>query len=134
MKIYRLVSRRFEPVTQTPNRRFTPEERNILSRVLVTTDGVLDWMIRFTDILYTELGTTGNYSAIADLHTLELTVTYALGFSVFTSRILATDFSQFHCKFKSHMKSSSHRLIPFLPFLLNHLRLPYLELDPILHN
>jgi hypothetical protein len=31
------------------------------------------------------------YSAIADLHTLQFTVTHALGFSVFTSRILATD-------------------------------------------
>jgi hypothetical protein len=29
--------------------------------------------------------------AIADLHTLEFTVTHALEFSVFTSRILATD-------------------------------------------
>jgi hypothetical protein len=32
------------------------------------------------------------YSAIADLHTLQFTVTHALEFSVFTSRILATDF------------------------------------------
>jgi hypothetical protein len=32
------------------------------------------------------------YSAIADLHTLQFAVTHALGFSVFTSRILATDF------------------------------------------
>jgi hypothetical protein len=31
------------------------------------------------------------YSAIADLHTFQLTVAQALGFSVFTSRILATD-------------------------------------------
>jgi hypothetical protein len=30
------------------------------------------------------------------------------------------------------MKSSCHRLIPFLPFLLTHLRLSSLELDPIL--
>jgi hypothetical protein len=52
---------------------------------------VLDWMIRFIDTLYTPLGTTGNYSATADLHTLQFTVTHALGFSLFTSRILATD-------------------------------------------
>jgi hypothetical protein len=32
------------------------------------------------------------YSAIADLHTLHFTVTSALGFSVFTNRIMATDF------------------------------------------
>jgi hypothetical protein len=30
------------------------------------------------------------YSALADLHTLQFTVIYALGFSVFTSRILTT--------------------------------------------
>jgi hypothetical protein len=35
------------------------------------------------------LGTTGNYSAIADLHTLQFTVTHALGFLVFTSRSLS---------------------------------------------
>jgi hypothetical protein len=49
-------------------------------------------MIGFIDALYTPLGTTGNYSSCADLHTLKFTVTHALGFSVFTSRILATDF------------------------------------------
>jgi hypothetical protein len=32
------------------------------------------------------------YRGIADLHTLQFTVTHALGFSVFTSRILVTDF------------------------------------------
>jgi hypothetical protein len=31
------------------------------------------------------------YIATAGLHTLQFTVTHALGFSVFTSRILATD-------------------------------------------
>jgi hypothetical protein len=91
-------------------------------------------MIGFIDILYTQLWTTGNYSAIADLHTWQLTVIHALGFSVFSSRILATDLSQSHCKFKSHMKSFLHCLIPNLSFLLNHLRLPSPELDPILHN
>jgi hypothetical protein len=40
---------------------------------------------------HTVLWTTDNYSAIADLHTSQFTVTHALGFSVFTSRILATD-------------------------------------------
>jgi hypothetical protein len=48
-------------------------------------------MIGFIDTLYTPLGNTRNYSAIADLHTLQFTVTQALGYSVFTSRILATD-------------------------------------------
>jgi hypothetical protein len=67
---------------------------------------VLDWRIRFIDTLYTELGTTGKYSAIAHLRTLHFTVTHALGFSVFTSRILPTDLSQSHCHFKSHTKCS----------------------------
>jgi hypothetical protein len=49
------------------------------------------WLIGFIDTLYTPLGTTGNYSAIHDLYILEFTFVLALGFSVFTSRILATD-------------------------------------------
>jgi hypothetical protein len=49
---------------------------------------VLDWMIGFIDTLNTQLGATGNYSALADLHT----VAHALAFSVFTIRFLATDF------------------------------------------
>jgi hypothetical protein len=84
------------------------------------------------DTLCTVLGTTGNYSTIADLHTLQLTVTHALGFSVFTSRILATDLWQSHCNFNSHMKSPFHSLIPLFLFLLYRLRLPSPVLDPIL--
>jgi hypothetical protein len=80
-------------------------------------------MIGFIDTLYTPLGTTGNYSAIADLHALQFTVTYALGFSlglsVFTSCIPVTDLQQSHCHFKSHMKSSFHSLLPFLPLFCN---------------
>jgi hypothetical protein len=34
---------------------------------------VLDWIIGFIDILYTPLGTKDNYSANADLHTLDFT-------------------------------------------------------------
>jgi hypothetical protein len=48
-------------------------------------------MIGFIDTLYTPLRTIGIYSTIDDLHTLQFTVTHALGFSVFTSRILAMD-------------------------------------------
>jgi hypothetical protein len=76
-------------------------------------------MIGCIDALPTKLGTTGNYSAIADLHTLQFTVTHALGFSVFTSHILTTDLLQSQCNFKSHMKSSFHSLIPFLPLFCN---------------
>jgi hypothetical protein len=50
-------------------------------------------MIGFIDTLYTQLETTGNYNSIADLHTSQFTVTHALGFSIFTSRNLATELS-----------------------------------------
>jgi hypothetical protein len=49
-------------------------------------------MIGFIDTLYIQLETTGNYSAIAYLHTLQFIVTHALEFLVFISHILATDF------------------------------------------
>jgi hypothetical protein len=82
-------------------------------------------MIGIIDTLFTQFGTTGNYRAIADLHTLQFVVAHALGFSVFPSRILATVIA-------AHMKSSLYSLIPFLTFLLNFLRLPFQELDPVL--
>jgi hypothetical protein len=58
---------------------------------------VLDWMIGFiAPITFTQFGTTGNYSAIVILHTVQFTVAHALGFSVFTSHILAMELSQSH--------------------------------------
>jgi hypothetical protein len=57
------------------------------------------------------------YSAIAILHTFQFTAAHALRFTVFTSRILATDLSQSHFNFKSHMMSSFHTLTPFFPLL-----------------
>jgi hypothetical protein len=59
---------------------------------------------------------TGNYIVIAILHTFQFTTEHALGFSVFTSRIPATDLPQSHCNYKSHVRSSCHGLIPFLLF------------------
>jgi hypothetical protein len=52
---------------------------------------VLDWMIGFIDALFTQLETTGSYSAIAGLHTLQFIVTHTSGLSVFNSHILAAD-------------------------------------------
>jgi hypothetical protein len=52
---------------------------------------VIDWKIGFIDHLYAPLGTTGNYSAIADLDTLEITTALPKPFPaccVFTNRSL----------------------------------------------
>jgi hypothetical protein len=73
-------------------------------------DGVLDWMIR----------------------TFPFTASHTLGFSVFSSRILATDLPQSHTATSNHTWSFLGSLISFLPFLLNRLRLPSSEVDPIL--
>jgi hypothetical protein len=68
----------------------------ILSRVCVTTDGVLDWWTDLLTTTYTHdsrLGTTSNYSAIAHLHNSHITTAPAKPFpacSAFTSRSLAT--------------------------------------------
>jgi hypothetical protein len=66
------------------------------------------------------------YSDIAIPHTFYFPVTHThththtLRFSVFTSRILATDISQSRRNFKSHLKSYFHILIPFLPLFCNY--------------
>jgi hypothetical protein len=44
---------------------------------------------------------------------------HALGFAVFTSRVLATELQLSHCHLKSHMKPSFRPLIPFLPLFCN---------------
>jgi hypothetical protein len=49
-------------------------------------------MIGFIDTLCTHIELQEITGTIADLHTSQFTVTHALGFTVFTSRILATDF------------------------------------------
>jgi hypothetical protein len=48
-------------------------------------------MIGFISTLVTIYVNYSQYSDIADLHTLQFTVSHALGFSDFTSRLLATD-------------------------------------------
>jgi hypothetical protein len=51
----------------------------------------LDWMIGFIAPYAFTTRDYRQHSALGDLHTLMFTVIHALGFSVFTSRILATD-------------------------------------------
>jgi hypothetical protein len=75
--------------------------------------GLDDW-IYCTLYIHTVLDYR-QYSAIGILHTSQFAVAHTLGFSVFTSHILAMDLSQSHCHFNSHTKSSWHSLIPFLP-------------------
>jgi hypothetical protein len=87
-------------------------------------------MIGFLDTLRTPLGITGNYSTTAILHPLQFAVSHALGFSDFTSRILATGLWQSHCHFKSHMKHSFPSLIPFLSIFCN---CQFRRLDSILN-
>jgi hypothetical protein len=66
-----------------------------------------------------------HYSAIVDLYTFQFTITHALGFSVFTSRILVTDLN-------TGNSTSSHYEV-FLPFLVQSpLTADSPELDPIL--
>jgi hypothetical protein len=113
---------------------FDHTELFILSRVGVTYkagSGLDDWI--YWHFIYSTRDYR-QYSAIADLHTLQLTVTHATGIPVFTSHILATDLWPSHWNFKSHMKSTFHSLIPFLPFLLIHLRLSSPKLNPIHGN
>jgi hypothetical protein len=66
--------------------------RSVTSRDLLVTYKTGFW-IGWLDLLtsYTHNSGLLQYSAITDLHTLQFTVTHALGFSVFTNRILATD-------------------------------------------
>jgi hypothetical protein len=107
---------------------------HVYGAIPVTNIWDLVWMFGFIDTLFTQLDTTGSYSATAHLHTLHFTVTHPLCSPVFTSRIVVKYLEQSHCNFKSRMKSSCHSLVHFLPFLLNHLGLPSSGLDQVLDN
>jgi hypothetical protein len=85
----------------------------IMSRVLVTYRR--GFLIRRLDLLYLTPSHTGtaNNTELSLFCTLSISPLHALGFSVFTSRILATDLSQSRSQFKLHMESYFHNLIPF---------------------
>jgi hypothetical protein len=95
---------------------------------VVTIDGVLDWVIGFIDILYTQFLTAGNITLSpiytiyrSQLHTDQCSQSSLVisGQRIYNSLTVTT----------AHKKYSFHRLIPFLPFLLNHFRLPTLETE-----
>jgi hypothetical protein len=74
--------------------------------------GFVDWI--YCTLCIHTVRDYRQYSATAILLTFQFTFAHTLGFSVITSRILATGISQSQCSFKSHVKSSCHNLIPFL--------------------
>jgi hypothetical protein len=67
-------------------------------------------MIEFIRTSFTISLNYNQYSAIADLHSLQFTVEHALGFSVSTSRLLATDLN-------TETSTSNHYEV-FVPFLV----------------
>jgi hypothetical protein len=67
-------------------------------------------MIGFIGISVTVSLNYNQYSAIADVHNLQFTVTHALGFSIFTSCLLAMDLN-------TQTSTSDHYEV-FLPFLV----------------
>jgi hypothetical protein len=78
--------------------------------------GLDDWIDTYT---FAQFRTTGNYSAIAILHTSQLTIAHALEFSVFASRTLTTDLWQ-ELSLQISVKYSCH-------FLFSHLGMPTLQ-------
>jgi hypothetical protein len=70
-------------------------------------------MIGFTSTSVSSPLNRTQYSAIADLHTFQFNVAHALGFSVSTSRLLATDFNT--------ETYTSYQYEAFLPFLVQSL-------------
>jgi hypothetical protein len=70
------------------------------------------------DWIYWHLIHTHN-SRLQAIQRFRYSTHFALRFTVFTNRILATDLHLSHYHFKSLAKSSLHRLIPFLPLFCN---------------
>jgi hypothetical protein len=74
------------------------------------------WFISSLVAIFLDHIQYSQYSAIADLHTFQFTVAHAIGFSVFTSRILITDLNtgiitahwMTHFKYHTEIKSSNH--------------------------
>jgi hypothetical protein len=70
---------------------------NNIVTCITTIDGVwIGWLDLLTHYA-NQRRTYKQWSAIADLHNLQFTVTHAKRFSVFTNRILVTELKQSHC-------------------------------------
>jgi hypothetical protein len=74
-----------------PGRRGGKPATNRLSNGAVQNNGLIDRMIGFISNSATTFLNYSQYSDNADLNTIQFTVAHALGFSIFTSRFLATD-------------------------------------------
>jgi hypothetical protein len=67
---------------------------NILWRFRVTVDGILDWRIDLLAHTHHSLVAAGNYNAVANPHTLQITAAHAKSSQfAFTSRFLVADLS-----------------------------------------
>jgi hypothetical protein len=90
-------------------------------------------MIAFIYPLYTPLRTTRNYSVIGNLYALQITAAALSMSSLLSSPVVS--WQRIYNSLTvttAHTKSSLHSLIPFLPLLLNHFRLPSQETPPVL--
>jgi hypothetical protein len=77
-------------------------------------DDWIYWHLIHTTRNYRQLQSS-RWSTNVRVYRYTLSLSLSLGFSAFTSRNQAGDLYQSHCNFKTHVKSSCHRLIPFLP-------------------
>jgi hypothetical protein len=76
-------------------------------------------MIGFIDALLTHFGTKDNTALSLFPHFIQITVTHALGICPHLS-YPGNGCTKCHCNFNSHMKSSLHRVIPFLQLFCNY--------------
>jgi hypothetical protein len=77
----------------------------------------MDWTTGLTDTLYTQFGTSRNYSAIAALRTSQFTVTHTRTHTSVLKSSLVVSWQRIY---NAQCHCSRHELIPFLSSLFNH--------------